>query len=51
MPGHFSQNLKDLVAAMLQKNPNDRITAQAAMDHPWFKSVQEDDDVNEEEYK
>jgi serine/threonine protein kinase len=28
---------KDLCEKMLEKEPKNRITAQAAMDHPWFK--------------
>ena len=39
-----SKDAKDLVELMLEKNPAKRITAEKALDHPWFKK--DDKDVN-----
>lgn len=39
MPHHFSENLKDLMSKMLEKDPKRRISAVDAMDHPWFKNI------------
>ncbi len=31
-----SEELKDLILKLLKKNPNERLTAQEALNHPWF---------------
>jgi serine/threonine protein kinase len=33
---------------MLQKNPNKRITAEEALEHPWFDDVDEHIDIFDE---
>ena len=37
MPSIFCDDLKDLITQMLKKDPAERITAQDAMKHNWFK--------------
>jgi serine/threonine protein kinase len=34
-----SEEARDLMTRMLQKNPNKRLTAEEALDHPWFDDV------------
>jgi len=34
---HISEYGKDLIRKMLQLDPNDRITASQALEHPWIK--------------
>ena len=31
------KNLQDLIESCLKINPEERITAEQALDHPWFK--------------
>ena len=33
---HISSNAKDLISKMLLFNPEERISAQASLEHPWF---------------
>jgi len=35
----ISQSAKELIAWMLQMNPKERATADAALDHPWIKGL------------
>ena len=35
---NLSNNAKDLIARLLTCNPNERITAEQALSHPWFKT-------------
>ena len=37
MPGHFSDDCKDLLNRMICLDPQKRITAREAIDHPWIK--------------
>lgn len=39
-----SEESRDLMQRMLQKNPNKRLTAEEVLDHPWFDDV--DDMIN-----
>jgi len=44
-----SQTAKDFVSALLQKMPHQRLTAHEALQHPWLKNIDdedEDDDNN-----
>ncbi len=34
----ISSEAKDLIIKMLKKNPNERITAVLALEHPWIKN-------------
>lgn len=36
-PSHVSEDAKDLVSKLLQKNPNDRLPLLAVRQHPWIK--------------
>jgi serine/threonine protein kinase len=36
-----SEESRDLMVKMLQKNPNKRLTAWEALDHPWFADADE----------
>ncbi|KAG2482569.1 hypothetical protein HYH03_018494 [Edaphochlamys debaryana] len=38
-PDKFSPELKDLLVGLLDKSPRDRLTATAALAHPWLRSV------------
>ena len=40
---NISDEAKDLIDQMLKKRPSDRITAQEALEHEWFKKVLDDD--------
>ena len=33
---NYSENLLDLTVGLLKKDPNERITMDEALDHPWF---------------
>jgi len=35
---HISDDAKDLISKAIQIRPNDRITAEEALEHPWMKS-------------
>lgn len=37
--------VQDLICAMLNRDPSQRITAEAALQHPWFKLTLQQDDV------
>jgi serine/threonine protein kinase len=39
---NLSEEAKDLCSKMLQKNPNNRITAEEALSHNWFKHFREE---------
>lgn len=34
---YVSEEAKDLIQQMIRVNPEERITAQQALSHPWFK--------------
>jgi calcium-dependent protein kinase len=36
---NVSSEVKDLIANLLEKSPNKRLTAQKALEHPWFKKL------------
>jgi len=36
-PSFFSADVKDLISKMLVVNPDERITVEGIMNHPWFK--------------
>ena len=36
-----SEESRDLMIKMLEKNPNKRLTAEEALEHPWFAGVEE----------
>ena len=38
---HASEEVKDLITKMLIYNPDDRITANQAIKHPWFKEIRD----------
>lgn len=40
----ISEKAKDLVSKMMQKDPKDRITAEEALQHPWFN--QDEAEIN-----
>lgn len=42
-PEYLSDNLIDLLSSMLVKNPKQRITAQEAINHPWFTETLSND--------
>lgn len=33
---HISESAKDLVRLMLAKDPNNRLTVEEALEHPWI---------------
>jgi len=37
---HISQDAKDLIAGLLQVNPDDRLSAAAALESPWFAQTE-----------
>lgn len=39
MPKHLSEQAQDLIRKMIEVNPDKRITAKTAMEHPWIKEV------------
>lgn len=41
----ISESCKDLILAMLQYNPNKRITSQQAIEHKWFKEYNNHSDI------
>jgi calcium-dependent protein kinase len=43
-----SKEAKDLVKALLAYDPDNRITATNAMNHPWIKKMASVDKVNKE---
>ena len=44
---NVSSEVKDFIQCLLQKSPNKRITAQKALEHPWFKKYDIKSDVIE----
>jgi calcium-dependent protein kinase len=46
-----SQEVKELVHLMLEKDPQKRISANDALQHPWFKIVNQDEDVTKKQVK
>lgn len=36
-----SEELKDLVCGLLEKDPSRRLSAEAALEHPWFAQARE----------
>lgn len=36
---HVSKDGKDLITKLLQRDPRKRITAQEALNHPWFREL------------
>lgn len=51
MHSHFSEELKDLLKKLLQKNPTERPNASQAMDHIWFKNVKDKPQEGNEELR
>lgn len=51
IPYHLSDDLKDLLRKMLNKDPSKRITPTEALNHPWFKSAKDHIVVDKQEYK
>lgn len=54
--GILSKDAKDLISALLTLDPNARITAQEALDHPWISKKSKKSDknkvkINEEKHK
>lgn len=37
----IDENAKDLVQSLLERDPNKRISASAALRHPWFSNCKE----------
>ena len=35
---HISPEARDLVVKLLKENPDERITAAEALNHPWFEA-------------
>eukprot|EP00350_Pseudokeronopsis_sp_OXSARD2_P010086 CAMPEP_0170553810 /NCGR_PEP_ID=MMETSP0211-20121228/11626_1 /TAXON_ID=311385 /ORGANISM="Pseudokeronopsis sp., Strain OXSARD2" /LENGTH=246 /DNA_ID=CAMNT_0010862373 /DNA_START=2178 /DNA_END=2918 /DNA_ORIENTATION=+ len=44
-----SEQARDLMIKMLHKKPNERLTAEEALDHPWFDDVDEHIDIFDEQ--
>ncbi len=44
-----SEESRDLMQRMMQKNPNKRLTAEEALDHPWFDDVDEHINIFDEQ--
>lgn len=44
IPNTFSDSFRDLVAKLLERDPDMRYTAKEAMDHPWFEEIKNFDD-------
>ena len=44
--GRLSEEVKDLVMKMLHKDPEQRISAEEALQHPWFSKDFSDDEAN-----
>ncbi|CAM9150142.1 unnamed protein product [Discosporangium mesarthrocarpum] len=40
-PRHFSPNLRDLVGRLLRKSPEERMSLEQALSHPWIKGQSE----------
>lgn len=38
---HASDEAKDLIVKLLIYNPDNRITANSALKHPWFKEIRD----------
>jgi serine/threonine protein kinase len=38
---HASEEVKDLISKMLIYNPDNRMTANQAIKHPWFKEIRD----------
>jgi len=43
-----SEEARDLMMRMLQKNPGKRLTAEECLDHPWFDEVEDNLNVFDE---
>jgi len=43
-----SEEARDLMMRMLQKNPNKRLTAEEVLDHAWFDEVDEQVNIFDE---
>ena len=43
-----SEEARDLMQKMLQKNPSKRWTAEQVLEHPWFDEVDEHIDIFDE---
>jgi serine/threonine protein kinase len=43
-----SEDARDLMQRMLQKNPSKRLTASEVLEHPWFDEVDEHIDIFDE---
>ena len=44
-----SEEARDLMMKMLQKNPNKRLTAEEVLDHKWFDDVDEHINIFDEQ--
>ena len=44
-----SEEARDLMVRMLQKNPNKRLTAEDVLDHAWFEDVDEHINIFDEQ--
>ena len=44
-----SEESRDLMVKMLQKNPNKRLTAEQILEHPWFDDVDEHINIFDEQ--
>ena len=44
-----SEEARDLMMRMLQKNPGKRLTAAEVLDHPWFDEVEENLNIFDEQ--
>ena len=42
-PTRCSKECKDLISKMVQVNPEKRLSAEQALNHPWFRILEESD--------